>query len=104
MAAPRLAVVCRPRGNESRARAQHQPAAAGNDSAEPRRQHQRAAPVSRFQYRHAVRDDRHVQVQQPADADRAPLDARRRVQRCLYVLANQGRWRRAQRSAAECVR
>ena len=92
--------VRRPVGVESRARAQHQPAAAGHDSGQSGRERQRAAAVPRLRHHHALRDDRQVALQQPADAGRAPLDARRRLQRRLHVLADQGRRQRPQRYPA----
>ena len=52
---------------------------------------------------HAVRDDRQVEVQQPADAGRAAVDTRRRVQRRVHVLADDGQRQRPGRHPAECV-
>ena len=78
--------------------------AAGHDSEQPGREHQRAAAVSGLRQHHAVRDDRHVALQQPADAGRAARHARRRVQRRLHVLADEGRRQRARRYPAERLR
>ena len=78
-------LVRRPVGVEPRTRAQHQPIAAGHDSGQSRRQRQRAAAVSRLQHDHALRHDRPLALQQPPDAGRAPIDARRRLQRRLHL-------------------
>ena len=87
----RHAVVRRPLGVAPRTGPQHQPAPAGNDPGQSRCERERASPVSGLRQHHAVRDDRHVQIQQPADAGRAAVDTRRRIQRGLYVLADDRR-------------
>ena len=98
------AVLRGPLGLEPRARAQHQPVAAGTIQANPGVNANALRPYLGFGSITLYETTGTSTLQQPADAGRAPLRARRRLQLAYTFSTHQGRRQRPRRHPAERLR